>query len=535
MGYFCWLCDSVTEAGTINLLIEHFHYRHAITALHKCRVRCGQLGCCRTFDNIQALRMHLKRQHPNDPYLEFSITEQGRLGENVSEADSETGVDYGEDVIFEEAQEIEDISVLRKTMNDFIISLKAKNVTQTVVSDAVHGVVSIAKLICSIVSTSLAANKINCEGVSQKICEIESALEDSSIAKSVYKLKKYLTDQHELVSPQEVFLKNRTELEHGLPSKNEKPSQKFVPETMQYISVIHTIQKILVDTNNFAGLQDQSSNVSHDDTHGDGLILSKFADCDLFRKHPLLLKDNGFLQIHLFYDEFETCNPLGSKANIHKLGGMYMSIRNFPEYLTSQLRNIFPVIYCYSSDAKKLGFNVILQPLVNDLMALENGLQMTVNGKSMCVYGSVTMWSGDNLGIHQIFGFSSNFKAERCCHFCYGDSQERQKLFRESEFVLRTKTTHNTDVGKSPDLMKEAGLTFHTSLAGLQTFSIPENVCPDAMHDILEGCLQYELKLVLHYLIAVDDDVSLTLDNFNSRMKLFCYGVDDKNKPQPLS
>jgi hypothetical protein len=95
-----------------------------------------------------------------------------------------------------------------------------------------------------------------------------------------------------------------------------------------------------------------------------------------------------------------------------------MSIRNFPEYLTSQLRNIFPVIYCYSSDAKKLGFNVILQPLVNDLMALDNGLQMTVNGKSMCVYGSVAMWSGDNLGTHQIYGFSSNFKAERCCHFC---------------------------------------------------------------------------------------------------------------------
>jgi hypothetical protein len=106
---------------------------------------------------------------------------------------------------------------------------------------------------------------------------------------------------------------------------------------------------------------------------------------------------------------------------------------------------------------------------------------------------------------------------------------DRQTLFRESEFVLRTKATHNTDVGKSPDLMKETGLTSHTSLAGSQTFSIPENVCPDAMHDILEGCLQYELKLVLHYLITVDDDVSLSLDNFNSRMKLLCYGVDDKN------
>jgi hypothetical protein len=222
--------------------------------------------------------MHLKRQHPNDPYVEFSIPEEARLGENFSEVDSETAVDYREDVIFEQPQKIGCVSVLRKTMNDFIISLKAYNITQTVVSDAVHGVVSIAKLICSIVSTSLAANEINCEGVSEKISEIESALEDSSIVNSMYKLKKYLIDQHGLVSPQEVFLKNRTEMEHGLPSKIEKLSQKFVPETVQYISVIHTVQKILVDTNNFAGLQDQSSNVSHNDTHGDELILSKFAD-----------------------------------------------------------------------------------------------------------------------------------------------------------------------------------------------------------------------------------------------------------------
>lgn len=61
-----------------------------------------------------------------------------------------------------------------------------------------------------------------------------------------------------------------------------------------------------------------------------------------------------------FYDEFETVNPLGSKANVHKLGGLYIWFKNFPEYATSQLRNIFPVMYCYASDAKEHGFNVVL-------------------------------------------------------------------------------------------------------------------------------------------------------------------------------
>jgi hypothetical protein len=53
------------------------------------------------------------------------------------------------------------------------------------------------------------------------------------------------------------------------------------------------------------------------------------------------------------------------------------------------------------------------------------------------------------------------------------------------------------------------------------------------MHDILEGCLQYELKLVLQQFITVDK--KFTLSELNSRILAFAYGVDSKNKPQPIS
>lgn len=53
------------------------------------------------------------------------------------------------------------------------------------------------------------------------------------------------------------------------------------------------------------------------------------------------------------------------------------------------------------------------------------------------------------------------------------------------------------------------------------------------MHDILEGCLQYDLKVVLHQLIVVDKLVSL--EELNNRVQSFAYGVDSKNKPQPIS
>jgi len=39
-----------------------------------------------------------------------------------------------------------------------------------------------------------------------------------------------------------------------------------------------------------------------------------FKESQFFQEHP-----NG-LQIHFYYDDVEVCNPLGSKAKVHKLG-----------------------------------------------------------------------------------------------------------------------------------------------------------------------------------------------------------------------
>ena len=46
---------------------------------------------------------------------------------------------------------------------------------------------------------------------------------------------------------------------------------------------------------------------------GDYCDAKQFKESKLFQKHPCAL------QIQLFYDELEVCNPLGSKAKKHKL------------------------------------------------------------------------------------------------------------------------------------------------------------------------------------------------------------------------
>ena len=48
--------------------------------------------------------------------------------------------------------------------------------------------------------------------------------------------------------------------------------------------------------------------------------MEDFCDGYMYKEHPLFSVDNTALQIFLYYDDVELCNPLGSKAKVHKVG-----------------------------------------------------------------------------------------------------------------------------------------------------------------------------------------------------------------------
>lgn len=48
--------------------------------------------------------------------------------------------------------------------------------------------------------------------------------------------------------------------------------------------------------------------------------MEDYCDGSQFKQHPLFSNEPHSLQIMLYYDEVEVCNPLGSSAKIHKLG-----------------------------------------------------------------------------------------------------------------------------------------------------------------------------------------------------------------------
>jgi len=110
----------------------------------------------------------------------------------------------------------------------------------------------------------------------------------------------------------------------------------------------------------------------------------------------------------------------------------------------------------------------------------------------------------------------------------------------EKDFQLRDKTTHeqqcrSVEEDSSGDASKEYGINRNSILNQLTYFHVCDgSLLPDIMHDILEGALQYETKLMLQ--TFVNRKKYFALDEFNSRLENLELGyMESKSRPTPVS
>ena len=80
------------------------------------------------------------------------------------------------------------------------------------------------------------------------------------------------------------------------------------------------------------------------------------------------------------------------------------------------------------------------------------------------------------------------------------------------------------------DVVTTYGIRRDSILNQSRYFHVANALAPDIMHDILEGCLMYEMKeLLIHYF---SNKKLLTLDELNSRIDTFPFSyLDARNKP----
>ena len=111
--------------------------------------------------------------------------------------------------------------------------------------------------------------------------------------------------------------------------------------------------------------------------------------------------------------------------------------------------------------------------------------------------------------------------------------------FVTEDFEPRNRDTHATHCSQLLGPLHEHvstmyGLVRDSILNTSKFFYVTEGLAPDIMHDILEGCLQYEVKELSKYFILDQNIISLFL--LNDKIDVFSYGyIDTPNKPSQIS
>jgi hypothetical protein len=261
-------------------------------------------------------------------------------------------------------------------------------------------------------------------------------------------------------------------------------------------------------------------------------VLNSFADGMVCSSHPMLSTERDLLRLHFYIDDFEVCNPIGSHRGKHKHTAVYFLLGNIDVRHWSNTDNIHMCILANAADVKKYGLSQVMQPLIDDLKVLQQrGLD--VNRKTF--HGFMATFSADNLASHQIGGFREYFSSGNICRFCTVLHKDIKNHVNESNCVVRTATLHSNHVAcvtKDPTLANVCGVKSVSVLHNVPYFDVTCGLPPDVMHDVLEGLIPLNIKVVLSNFIKTR---LITVRKFNYRLQSFQFNSCDKgSRPCPL-
>ncbi|CAG9773374.1 unnamed protein product [Ceutorhynchus assimilis] len=265
--------------------------------------------------------------------------------------------------------------------------------------------------------------------------------------------------------------------------------------------------------------------------------VSNIIQTDFWKSKVSDFKDNALVfPLFIYYDDFESGNPLGSHSGIHKLGAIYCSVACLPPKYRSQLENIFLLTLFHTSDLKEFGPSVIFSPMINELNFLRTeGITVELPRGKSHIYFNTILFLGDNLALDTILGFQESFSANSFCRFCKSLRKETQSATFENEKKMRNRQKKDL-VTNYPYL---TGVKIDSVLNKIKSFHVTDNFSVDIAHfsvdiahDILEGVAGVVMARLLNQFIFVEKYMDIEM--LNNRIKYFNYGPNH-NKPPLIS
>lgn len=136
----------------------------------------------------------------------------------------------------------------------------------------------------------------------------------------------------------------------------------------------------------------------------------------------------------LFFDDFETNDPLGSYEGLSKFGAVYLAMSCLPPELQSELDNIFLFLRFNSLDRKEFENASMFLRGIAELNTLSaEGITINYEHGTTKIYFSVQLIIGDNLGMHTILGFCGSFRANYFGRFCTINLKQINRVVDEGQ------------------------------------------------------------------------------------------------------
>lgn len=302
-----------------------------------------------------------------------------------------------------------------------------------------------------------------------------------------------------------------------------------------YVPLLKTLGLLLQDESIQEEIR-RCKNRARDDNY-----LEDFCDGSVYRNHDIFSSSPLALQIIGYYDELEISNPLGAYVKRNKVGVVFLMLANIPPKFRSRLNAINLAIVAKFTDVEKYGINEILKPFVQDLNILSSrGINVTIDNVIRNYKGALLAFVADTAASHLVGGFKKSVgSAYRMCRTCMATTDSFKVNFNSNDFQLRSTTVHLTHCSQLSGPLKEHnskvyGICERSILLDVKHFSMCNWGLPhDIMHDLFEGVVQYEIKLLILYCIKTK---LFSLTSFNERLLKFEYGYSEvADKPVPLT
>lgn len=528
----CFYCQA--NCNGWHNLITHFRYSHKLTMLNN--VVCGQQSCQQDFQSLKSLRRHILAAHMNSTdSVDCEVTCQYGGSDTEVHADvldceipfvGEENIDDDVDVdtFFDERG-------INLAAAAFIAKLKSHaTIPASVVNDILNDVEEFFSSGCIKLLHKKTHRVLQMFNIELTDCRVQDLLQNFEKLgdifnglKTEYQQMKYFEQSGLYIAPESIVVGHRLDTS----VKNDVTTIAPTNVTAQHVPLYKIFQAffqlpgVIAITKQYLRDTDQHSEAVHDFIHG-----------TLWNSYSVEQTDTElFVPYMLYFDDFETANPLGSRKGVHKLGAVYACLKCFPSRYNSQLKNLFLTLLFYSQDRVTFGDEVVFRTLVEEVkLLMHTGINLTVGNIEYHIKFVMVQILGDNLGLNSILGFTESFSANHYCRNCRIHKHNTSKLFVEDPTLLRNIENYAVDV--SADSVSDTGIKHSVIWNEIDGYHVTNNWAFDIMHDMLEGVCNYDMQNVINYIL--NKRKFITLHALNSRIQAFDYGLDEGGNKPPV-